>query len=66
MKQNTAKNSDKNPDPEQWVDTVAACAHLSISKPTIYRWVKRKLLKPKRTPGGELRYRRSDLDKMLD
>lgn len=54
------------PNSEPWLDTNAACQHLAISAPTIRRWIKAGRLKPKRTPGGELRYRRSDLDRLLD
>jgi excisionase family DNA binding protein len=51
---------------EPWVNTAAACKHLSISAPTIRRWIKAGRLKPKRTPTGELRFRRSELDALLD
>ena len=30
------------------------------------RWIKQKKLKPKRTPTGEYRFRRSELDALLD
>jgi excisionase family DNA binding protein len=53
-------------DSEPWVNTAAACKHLAISVPTIHRWIKAGRLKPKRTPTGELRYRRSELDTLLD
>lgn len=53
-------------DSEPWVNTAAACKHLAISAPTIRRWIKAGRLKPKRTPTGELRYRRSELDTLLD
>lgn len=54
------------PDSEPWLDTTAACRHLAISAPTIRRWIKAGRIKPKRTPGGELRFRRSELDTLLD
>lgn len=54
------------PEPEPWIDTNAACLHLAISAPTIRRWIKAGRLKPKRTPTGELRFRRSELDTLLD
>ncbi len=53
-------------DSEPWVNTAAACKHLSISSPTIRRWIKAGKLKPKRTPTGELRFRKSELDTLLD
>lgn len=54
------------PASEPWIDTTAACRHLAISAPTIRRWIKAGRLKPKRTPTGELRFRRSQLDSLLD
>ena len=53
------------PDSEPWIDTNAACRHLAISAPTIRRWIKAGRLKPKRTPTGELRFRRSELDTLI-
>jgi excisionase family DNA binding protein len=50
---------------EPWVKTPDACKHLGISVPTLRRWVKDKRLHPKRTPTGEFRFRRSDLDAVL-
>lgn len=54
------------PGSEPWIDTAAACKYLAISAPTIRRWIKAGRLKPKRTPTGELRFRRSQLDSLLD
>lgn len=51
---------------EPWVNTTAACQHLGISTPTIRRWIKAGRLKPKRTPTGEYRFRRSELDLLLE
>jgi len=51
---------------EPWVNTAAACKHLAISAPTIRRWIKAGKLKPKRTPTGELRFRRSELDSLIN
>ena len=51
---------------EPWVNTASACEHLGISAPTIRRWIKAGKLKPKRTPTGEFRFRRSELDAVLD
>jgi len=62
----TSENNDGNNDPNPWMNTYEACQYLRISKPTIYRWIQAGLLKFKRTPGGELRFRRSDLDNMLE
>ena len=55
-----------SPDSEPWVNTAAACKHMSISSPTIRRWIKAGKLKPKRTPTGELRFRKSELNNVLD
>jgi len=50
---------------EPWINTAAACEHLDISVPTIRRWIKAKKLTPHRTPTGELRFRRSQLDAII-
>lgn len=50
---------------EPWINTAAACEHLDISMPTIRRWIKDKKLTPRRTPTGELRFRRSQLDALI-
>jgi len=50
---------------EPWIKTPQACKHLGISVPTIHRWVKNGKLKAKRTPGGDFRFRRSQLDALL-
>jgi len=50
---------------EPWMKTPEACKHLSISEPTLRRWLKKKLITPRRTPTGELRFRRSELDALL-
>ena len=64
----TTKNTKTVPslDNEGWINTASACQHLAISAPTIRRWIKAGKLKPRRTPTGELRYRRSELDTLLD
>ena len=51
---------------EPWIGTVPACEHLGISVPTIRRWIKDKRINPKRTPTGEYRFRRSELDALLN
>jgi excisionase family DNA binding protein len=51
---------------ECWINTSTACKHLAISPATIHRWIRTGKLKPKRTPTGEHRYRRSELDALLD
>lgn len=50
---------------EPWLKTLGACKHLNISEPTLRRWVKAKKLTPKRTPTGEFRFRKSELDALL-
>jgi|UPI0004ADC667 excisionase family DNA binding protein len=63
---NDKKSELQKNESEPWIDTNAACRHLDISAPTIRRWIKAGKLKPKRTPTGELRFRRSELDLILD
>lgn len=48
-----------------YLTTREATAYLKISEPTVHRWVKEGILKPRRLPGGNLRFRRSDLDDVL-
>jgi excisionase family DNA binding protein len=50
---------------EPWIKTPQACKHIGISIPTLHRWVRDGKLKPKRTPTGEFRFRRSQLDAVL-
>lgn len=52
--------------PEPWCSTSAASTHLGISIPTIRRWIKSGRLRPKRTPTGAYRFRRSELDSLLE
>ncbi|MBX3742603.1 MAG: helix-turn-helix domain-containing protein [Akkermansiaceae bacterium] len=56
--------SAENPE-EPWINSYDACHHLGISIATLHRWVKSGRLKPKRTPGGVYRFRRSDLNALL-
>jgi len=51
---------------EPWINTAAACVHLGVSMPTLRRWIKAERLKPKRTPTGEYRFRKSELDLLLE
>lgn len=51
---------------EPWINTAAACLHLGVSMPTLRRWIKAERLKPKRTPTGEYRFRKSELDLLLE
>lgn len=60
------ENNDGNHGQEPWLNSYAACQYLSITKLTLYRWVKANRLHSSRTPGGELRFRRSDLDTILE
>lgn len=58
--------TDSGSESEPWVNTKTACLHLGISMPTLRRWIKAGTIKPKRTPTGEYRFRRSELDLLLD
>ena len=51
---------------EPWVSIEPACRHLGISIPTMRRWIREEIVKPKRTPGGHFRFRITDLDKLID
>ena len=39
---------------------------LNISRPTLYKFCKKKGIKPKKTPGGNYRYTELDLKTLLD
>ena len=54
------------PESEPWVNSKTACLHLGISMPTLRRWIKDGRIEPKRTPTGEYRFRRSELDLLLE
>jgi excisionase family DNA binding protein len=52
---------------EPWVSLADACQYLGISKVTMRRWIKEgHMIEPKRTPGGEFRFRISELDDLLE
>ena len=59
------KNTTPTPSPEPWLNTAAACRHLSISVPTLRRWLKAGKVSAKRTPTGGLRFRKSELDELI-
>jgi excisionase family DNA binding protein len=61
----TKKHTPTTESIEPWLNTSGACHHLSISIPTLRRWVKSGKLNAKRTPTGGLRFRQSDLDQLL-
>ncbi|MCB1130336.1 MAG: helix-turn-helix domain-containing protein [Verrucomicrobiae bacterium] len=65
MKNNTSKTTDGQTS-ESWIGTITACKYLEISPATLRRWIKSGRIKPKRTPTGEFRFRRSELDHLLD
>jgi excisionase family DNA binding protein len=62
----TPPPSDTPPPSEPWINSTAACLHLGVSMPTMRRWINLKKLTPKRTPTGDYRFRRSELDKLLE
>lgn len=51
---------------EPWITTKSACQHLGVSRATIRRWIAAGILSPRRTPTGEFRFRRSELDQLLN
>lgn len=53
------------PEPEKLLTTAEACELLRCSRPTIHRW-KREGLVPFVRIGGCIRYRESDLKKLLE
>ena len=53
-------------EPEPWVTLNAGCKHLKVAPVTLRRWVKEKRVAFRRTPGGDFRFRLSELDKLLE
>jgi excisionase family DNA binding protein len=56
---------EENQSLEPYLITKEAKEYLKVSTPTIHRWIRAGILKPSRLPGGGLRFRRADLDKVL-
>jgi excisionase family DNA binding protein len=52
-------------DADPLLTTAEVKGYLKISTPTVHRWVRSGILKPKRLPGGGLRFRKSELDLVL-
>jgi excisionase family DNA binding protein len=65
MKAATTQTPATLPEAEPWISSKLAARHLGISHITLRRWVKDGRLTPKRTPTGEFRFRRSELDAVL-
>jgi excisionase family DNA binding protein len=53
-------------DPSEMVSTSSAANILGVSPKTIYRMEKKGLIESVRTPGGQRRFRRQDLENYLD
>lgn len=47
------------------LNSAETCELLKISRPTLHRYVRQKLLNPFRLPGGRLRFRKSDVVMIL-
>jgi excisionase family DNA binding protein len=47
------------------ITSAETCELLKISRPTLHRYVRRKLLNPFRLPGGRLRFRKADVVMIL-
>ena len=65
MRPQSNNSTNQSHESEPWINTAEACRHLHISIPTMRRWIKEKKVTPKRTPTGEYRFRRSELDALL-
>ena len=61
----TAQPTASIPAADSYLKTPAACEYLSISTATLRRWVKGKKITPRRTPSGEFRFKKADLDAVL-
>lgn len=47
------------------ITSAETCDLLRISRPTLHRYVRQKHLQPKRLPGGQLRFHRSEVLQLL-
>ncbi len=68
MRKNAIKNNQAHPascPADRWMGTTPAAAYLGTSVPTFRRWIKAGHLTPHRTPTGELRFRKADLDALI-
>jgi excisionase family DNA binding protein len=62
------KTNETPASPEEFANLITSaetCALLKISRPTLHRYVRQKLLHPFRLPGGRLRFRKSDVVMIL-
>lgn len=51
---------------EDWVSTGQASYMLRVSVPTIVRWEQQGKLESVRTPGGQRRYKRVDIERIAE
>lgn len=52
--------------PERLLSTADVARRFDVTPSTVSRWVKRGRLAAIKTPGGTLRFRRADIDALLD
>jgi excisionase family DNA binding protein len=55
----------KSEEQDMLLNSAETCELLKISRPTLHRYVRQKLLHPFRLPGGRLRFRKSDVVMIL-
>ncbi len=58
-------NTTKNLQTDPLRNSTEACGFLRISRATLHRYVQRGVLLPMRLPGGQLRFKQSDLLRLL-
>lgn len=49
----------------EWLDTVEVCRLLHISRKTLWKWTKARLLTPSKVNNGKVYYDRSEIDRLL-
>lgn len=49
-----------------WMGTTPAAKYLGTSVPTFRRWIKAGHITPHRTPTGELRFKKAELDGLIN
>ncbi len=65
----TESKSEQQPSPATWpplLTTKEACQYLRVSDVTLWKWRKKRLLKGTKLSGGVMRYKLSELQRLVD
>jgi len=61
----THRPSEGETDGAELLTSIEAAALIKVSRRTLHRWEQRGLITPARTPTGQLRYRRGEVEALL-